>query len=252
MQHNDLSRHLALWRDGVQNELTFWDNWFATKGDQWPDDFRSRLDPTREIHTDLMAGLTGTRVLDVGAGPMTKLGSCYQGRRLDLVACDPLAPFYDKIAARYGVTRPVPTQFGFAEYLSAFFPPDSFDLVHCSNALDHSFDPVRSIEEMLIVAKPGGRILLSHVRNEGESGNYEGLHQWNFDADGEDFVIWNRSIRVNASQQFASYANFSVDTSGARWMTVRIGKKRAPPMTPIVERLRELLGAMVLASASME
>jgi SAM-dependent methyltransferase len=253
MKQEAFSRHLTLWAEGIDEELAFWDNWFAKKGGVWADDYCTRLEPHREIDPELMTGLAGTCVLDVGAGPMTVLGHMYNGQSLDFTACDPLAPFYAEIAAKNGVQRPVKTQLGFAEDLSAFFPSDYFDLVHCRNALDHSFDPVRGIEEMLIVAKPGGRIALGHARNEGEAGLYQGLHQWNFDADGGDFIIWNKVQRINASERFAPYADIEIDTPGERWISVRMRKKASPPVTAgrCENRLREVLSAMVGVFGSM-
>ena len=169
-----LAQQLAVWVSGLDGELHFWDQWLATQGLQWPDDFQSRLDPHREIEPWLLCEVDNgpVRVLDVGSGPLTCLGFYHRGRRVELTACDPLAPFYAELIAKHGVSCPVPTQLGFAEDLSAFFSLDEFDVVHCRNALDHSFEPVRGIEEMLLVLKPGGQIVLSHVINEAEHGQY--------------------------------------------------------------------------------
>lgn len=249
MQQTDLSRHIALWRDGIPSEIAFWDHWMANRGGVHAEDFRRRLDPRREIDAGLVDGLDSPRVLDVGAGPVTILGSQHRGRPLDLVACDPLAEAYAALARRHHIAWPVRTVVGFAEYLTAFFPRNSFDLVHCRNALDHSFDPVRGIEEMLAVAKPGGRVVLSHARNEGVYGNYEGLHQWNLDADNGCLIVWNRAVRIDATQRLADVADIAVDTSGERWIEVRLSKRIAPPARPAAEDLRQLLAALVLAAA---
>ncbi len=249
MDQEGFSRHLALWAAGISDEVAFWDRWFTTRGDRWPEDFSSRLDGNREIDPDLMQGLTGKSVLDVGAGPMTFLGHMHDGAPLSLVACDPLAPFYAEIAAKNGIERPIETQLGFAEDLSSFFSPCQFDLVHCRNALDHSFDPVRGIEEMLIVAKPGGRIALEHATNEAEQGHYDGLHQWNFEGSSGNFIIWNKTQRIDASELFAPYADIEVDTSRDRWISVRMRKKAAPAAggERYKDRLRDVLTAMLNA-----
>ena len=254
MEQTSVARQLALWSSGLRSEVQFWERWFATKGDQWPEDFEARLDPNREIEPWIMGGIAGTKVLDVGAGPMTKLGMCYHGKRLELTACDPLAFAYAEIAANFGVRRPIPTQIGFAEDLSAFFPSDAFDVVHCGNALDHSFDPIRGIEEMLMVVRVGGRVVLSHSRNEAEFEKYEGLHQWNFDTDSSGaFIVWNKSERTNASERFANCADTQVHISEGRGMAVIMQKRTAPPACDVDryrQRIRELLMALVPQSAA--
>jgi len=248
-EQTGLTREFSYWIAGIQSELAFWNNWFATKGDRWPDDFQRKSDPQTEIDPALIRGFDdNVRILDVGAGPMTIVGSRHQGRRLHLTACDPLAPFYAEMAARHKVLPPVPTQFGFAEDLSAFFSPDTYHVIHCRNALDHSFDPPRGIEEMLIVAKSGGRIILSHHANEAENNQYVGLHQWNFDSDRGDFIIWNKSQRINASQIFAPYADVSVDVRDG-WITVEMVKRASPPIafTRYRDRVRDILPALTMA-----
>ncbi len=242
-----LAQQLAVWVSGLDGELHFWDQWLATQGLQWPDDFQSRLDPHREIEPWLLCEVDNgpVRVLDVGSGPLTCLGFYHRGRRVELTACDPLAPFYAELIAKHGVSCPVPTQLGFAEDLSAFFSLDEFDVVHCRNALDHSFEPVRGIEEMLLVLKPGGQIVLSHVINEAEHGQYVGLHQWNFDSSDGDFIIWNKSHTINANKHFAQYADIVVDNSRPSWINVTFRKTASPPVA--IERYRVRVGELLTA-----
>jgi SAM-dependent methyltransferase len=193
-------QHFLKWTRGIKDELEFWDGYFATKGDQWPEDYKNRLDPKREIEPWLMDRFNdppSAKILDVGAGPLTVLGVMYEGQKLDITACDPLAPFYAQLIEKHDVKRPVPTQTAFAEDLTSFFRANTFDLVHCRNALDHSFDPIMGIGQMLAVAKIGGRAILRHMTNEAERAAYDGLHQWNFNQEDGDFIVWNKAKRVN-------------------------------------------------------
>jgi len=137
---------------------------------------------------------------------MTKLGKSHKGQRLDIVAVDPLAPFYTAIAKKYGVARPVETMQGFAEALTTIFEPESFDLTYCINALDHSFDPLLGIEEMLLVTKVGGKVVLNHYENEALSQEHGGLHQWNFTERSGDFIIWNDEKEINVTTHFGQCA----------------------------------------------
>ena len=191
--------HMELWKVGITSEIRFWSRWFETRGLEWPHDFAARINPQNPLDELIIEKLRSLRndggtfsILDVGSGPITNVGYLAPGMKVNVAACDPLADAYAGIRQRYGVDVPVQTTFAMAEELSAFFPLDSFDLVNCENALDHTVDPVRGIKEMLKVTKTGGIVLLRHARNEAENQRHEGLHQWNFNATDEGFVIWDR------------------------------------------------------------
>ena len=198
---SDLSERFELWASGIPHELSFWMHWAKTRGAEWPAEFAARMNPATPLVPWLgewasKAGLDHVRVLDVGAGPLTSMGYVPPpGVTMELIATDPLADAYTRIFDALGLARPVPTSFAMAEELSAFFPVDSFDLVHCRNALDHSFDPIRGLTEMLRVVKPGGQVMLFHNANEAESEGYTGFHQYNFDVEDERFIIWRGATR---------------------------------------------------------
>lgn len=186
------------------SEIHFWSDVIRHKGGTWAEEFRSSLDPTRSIDPELghiiaRLGKSEVSILDVGSGPLTSLGQLWPDVRVFLTAADPLADTYSRILDDYGISPPIQTVFATAEDLSSFFEPCSFDIVHCCNALDHSFDPVRGINEMLRVAKVGGVVFLRHCRNEADQQEYWGLHQWNFDIVDGRFVIWNRSHRIDVA-----------------------------------------------------
>ncbi len=162
---------VAAWSAGIDSEAVFWENWVKTGGGRWPQDFIARQQTDRIFDASLEALLPvgeDSRVLDVGAGPMTFLGTRSATRTIHFVAVDPLAALYGQILDTYGIVPPIRTIFATAEDLSAFLDFSSFDLVHCQNALDHSFDPIRGIEEMLRVVKTGGCVVLRHYTDEAE------------------------------------------------------------------------------------
>lgn len=240
-----LVRQLSAWLDGIDYEIGFWRDWVETRGGQWPGDFTGRLDPDRSIDPALFDGMDISRtqhVLDVGAGPASFFGYKLNGTPIELTACDPLAPQYAEISAKSGVDWPVVTVSGFAEDLSVFFPRSHFDMVVCRNALDHSFDPVRGIEEMLLVLRDGGRINLMHYANEAEGGQYVGFHQWNFDVVEGRGIIWNRTHNIDLIERFGDYAEISC-TKQERWVHFRFDKKRDPelPENRAQLRIAELL-----------
>ena len=253
-----LVKQLQSWRNGIEYEVRFWDKWMATKGLQWPDDFESRLRSDRVFDPSILrqgTALEGLKVLDVGSGPISSLGFMVVGHPIDLTACDPLAPFYSELAAKHGIAFPIKTEQAFAEDLASFYELGSFDLVHCRNALDHSFDPLRAISQMLMVAKSTGRVRLEHVVNEGENESYEGFHQWNFDVENDDFVIWNRTDRINASKFFAESAVVTA-IKKENWVSVVFDKKQSFKAGDLThqanERVKELLNAMLIINAQFE
>src|SRR4029453_8859818 len=86
------------------------------------------------------------------------------------------------------------------------FGAQRFDLVYANNSLDHSTDPFVIISNMVGVVRRGGRVILRHARNEGETQRYEGLHQWNFDVVDNDLVVWNNAVQVNVSRELRDRA----------------------------------------------
>ncbi len=200
LESDRLSMSIASWSAGIAYESDFWANWVSSGGLAWPEEFRQRLDPSMEIDEHFAALLIGKvdpKILDVGAGPLTIVGKVLHGKPLTVEACDPIADLYAHFIATIDQEPPIKTAFANAEDLSVFYDESSFDIVTCRNALDHSFDPVRGIIEMLRVVKLDGSVVLRHFQNEAEKEAYIGFHQYNFDLDGQgDFVIWNKSERV--------------------------------------------------------
>ncbi len=213
-----LSLTIARWSEGVAHEVAFWRTWLRERGGDWRWDFNTRLDPDFPVQgmvDKLLRDVKGpVKILDVGAGPLSVVGKVHGERRIELRACDPLADLYNILLVESDVKPTVTTEFATAEDLSVFFEESYFDVVYCQNALDHSFEPVRAIIEMLRVLKVGGRIALHHYENEAEKENYSGFHQFNFKKQGEDFVIWNKSGEINLRHCLPVSAAISVENVG--------------------------------------
>jgi hypothetical protein len=60
------------------------------------------------------------------------------------------------------------------------------------NDLDHSIDPVVSLQQMVHVVRPGGYVVLKHYPDEAEGAAYTGLHSWNLNERKGRFIIWQR------------------------------------------------------------
>ncbi len=206
------------WEDGKAEEEIFWARWIETRGSEWPEEFRERMDPGTELQPAVSNQLNVPEertpiILDVGAGPMTILGKMWRGTPVTLVAVDPLASTYDRLLAQFGVVPPVRTITGHVERLSESLETDFFDLVHMRNALDHSYDPLEGIKQMLSVAKTGAPVVLQHARNEAERENYVGFHQWNIDERGGRMILWNRSTTIDVHEALGSGVHLTVEGS---------------------------------------
>lgn len=199
---SNFRRQIENWSRGLPAEVIFWDQWLRTGGLSWPHDYQRRLDPNAafdnyiSLQIDPKLRKHSIALLDVGSGPLTDLGYESPDFQIRITACDVLADVYNQLMERHGISPIVQPVFATAEDLSAFFDPSSYDIVHCRNALDHCFDPLRGIIEMLRVVRVDGKIILRHRRNEGQQQNYQGLHSFNFDVRANEFVIWSKEADI--------------------------------------------------------
>jgi SAM-dependent methyltransferase len=185
----------------LEEELQFWRDWFRTGGLEWPWEYRDRLDPDLPIQPHVATYLDRlpveqVRILDVGAGPLTMLGKRHPSKKLEIVPTDLLANEYDGLLAELDVEPPLRTVHADADHLVEQFGPDAFDLVHGQNCIDHTINPLRAIEQMVAVCRPGGYVVLYHAENEGQREHYHQLHQWDFTCQDGSFVIGDRNGHV--------------------------------------------------------
>ena len=221
------------WSAGLKNETDFWDDYFRTRGGEWPESYRLRLDPEQPLQprpAALLPERAEVEILDVGAGPMSYLGKKLPGRTLDITAVDPLADHYTRILKKYAVSPPVRTQKLAAEQLTSRFLANQFDLVFARNCIDHSYNPEAAILQMVTVVKPGGWVLLEHAPNEAEKESYRGLHQWNFSmAPDGHFLIQSRHGRVDMTAKYADRCTITCELGHedgvGEWLVTRILKK---------------------------
>lgn len=183
--------NVAEWRKGVPAEALYWDSWLGTRGRAWAADvaaaereFVERFDPRTEFDPHLRELIQSTvdpvRVLDVGAGPATCLGTQWPGRRIEITPIDALGGTYGDMLAVHGLKAPVRTVCCQGEELHQRFAAEYFDMAYARNSLDHAYDPFLIIGNMLRVVKPGGVVYLLHHIREADTQRRQGLHQWNF------------------------------------------------------------------------
>jgi len=221
------------WHINLANEIQFWDDYFRTKGFRWAESYENRFNANRPLGTlisELVEQIDSEEVtiLDVGAGPLTALGTGHPTKKILLTPVDVLAGKYDRIFLKYGIIPPIRTRYGVAEKLTKTFAMSCFDLVYSRNAIDHCSDPYKAIKEMLAVAKPGGYVLLEHSINEAQKENWSGLHKWNFAEQDGEFCISGKKGSTNVTRLLRNQAEVKCEASDVEtdWLVVLIRKKK--------------------------
>ena len=196
----------------LREEVDYWHNWLATRGGKWAEEYTYRFDPSAEVADpalrEILAELHGDEIaiLDVGSGPVSTVGYRFPGKTIVLVPVDPLADEYDRLLAKADVVPPVRVTRVEGERLLEKFRPATFDIAYARNAIDHAVDPLSIVENMFAVVRPGGHVVLRHVRNEAVRQVYVQLHQWNFDLREGHLVAWRPDAETNLSAALGEQA----------------------------------------------
>ena len=113
------------WRDALPQELQYWEDALKDGGKNWnASEYRERTDTKFELQEELRALIPAAerstvRILDVGAGPLTRIGKHWPGRSLEIVAVDPLGDQYHMMLKRIGLRPIVPVRTADAEKSSS-------------------------------------------------------------------------------------------------------------------------------------
>lgn len=187
------------WLNGVRIELDFWDRWFATKGLEWNDDYTMRMAPESKLQDFFLPyinkNLKKIKILDVGAGPLTYVNKKCERCKIEIHACDVLAREYNKIIKKYNIHPAVRTKRLDTIELHKKYPENTFDISYARNCVDHSYDPFKSIDEMIKVTKLEGFIILHHVFKEGSSTGWPGFHLWDIFFKGKRIFIQGKNSK---------------------------------------------------------
>jgi hypothetical protein len=250
MQIN-IEEYTDKWIGGIHSEIQFWSNWFKTKGGQWSDDYAYRMSefPLFSLHQHLNESIIWPpKVLDVGSGPVSPLGIATAKGNVDLRACDPLALLYAELFEEYNVSPYVLPEFAYAEALTDRYQRNYFDIVHMSNALDHSFMPLAGIISMLEVTKIGGFVYLCHAENEAENENYQGFHQWNVTEVEGHLHIWRDKMVFDINNEiefFAGTSTYRIRIKGERDTIISILTKKND-ISPQTNAFKNTLDSVIL------
>lgn len=171
------------WEHGKIRELNFWRHWLSERADEFTVDV-----PLRPYLSNLIEKVPAPVIADIGSGAACIIGNVYKDG-LRVVPSDRLADEYAEMWRELGKQPKVPVEK--QDMLALTYPDNTFDVVYCANALDHSTDPWRAIKEMARVCKPKGMIYLRHMTRVGRAAHYRGLHMWNIERmPDHDVRVW--------------------------------------------------------------
>jgi len=198
------------WAKGLPEEVVFWEQALMDPQKNWRiDEFQQRTDPQLPLQDDLRFLLeknTGNviRILDVGSGPLTRLGKRWDDKLIEITATDPLADEYNKIFGNLGIVPLVAPVKIKGEELSSAFQSNYFDLAYASNSLDHAINPLEVIRQMISLVKLGSSVYLWHFVDSGINERYKGLHQWNFSRSHQDLIIHDGKEKLSVRKGLGS------------------------------------------------
>ena len=179
------------WNKGSVRELGFWRYWLSLHADEYTMDR-----PLRLYLLGLVNGLDHAMIADIGSGAACLIGNLHPQIPITIVASDVLADEYKQMWDELGKQPRVPVERQDMRQLT--YDDNTFDIVHCSNALDHCPDPVRAVLEMARICKRGGWVYLRHMKDVGRMARYSGLHQWNImRTEDKDLLVWHGHPRKN-------------------------------------------------------
>lgn len=214
MNQENAKSYVEKWLSGINSEVAFWDDWFATQGSQWQDVFNYRTQSIPKVRDESqIKNINIPTVLDIGAGPISNFGIITERGKINLHACDPLANIYLKMLIKWNITPYCFTEFAFAERLTDKYPKNYFDHVVIENALDHTFDPIAVLIESLNVVKNNSTIRIIVFENEAEYGDYNGFHQWNIKEENGNLIIWKENFQVNIGVLLNEYCTINVSAN---------------------------------------
>lgn len=215
----ELKDALVTWTDNLLSEVESWvttavnlDSTLHYKYDSYRKRHYFEIEGRKELPVEVKED---NIVMDIGCGLFSRYGEyLHDEKRIRLVPVDALAYFYNLINSRKICEdrKDYVCNFGLFEFMGSIYGENMADLIIIGNALDHCIDPYRSLVECLYVLKNGGVMRLIHARAEGLYENWEGLHKWNIDYEGDNLIFWNNDNAINVTEALRDKADIELYT----------------------------------------
>lgn len=139
---------------------------------------------------------------EMGSGPINTIGTYVAGKDIEIVASDWFQVEYQKFWERSGKTPIIPIEYQNMERLT--YPDESFDIVHCANAIDHTVNADLALKEFIRVCKPGGYVYLRHHLNQRSLHARE--HRWDIRMEDGKCAVIGRHMRF-FTEDFAPFTS---------------------------------------------
>ncbi|MDR2577864.1 MAG: class I SAM-dependent methyltransferase [Chitinispirillales bacterium] len=218
---NAYEKYLETWLKGIPSEVG---HWRRAMEKNWPD-FRDRISNERQCNIEQYFDSPETFCIDIGSGPLSTCGSKTDKTKLRIIAVDPLAHSYKILRKKRNITAGIAPEYCMVERLTDKFEHNTFDIVHMRNSLDHAFNPIFGIMQMMAICKKDGKIVLQHTKNEAEEESYHGFHQWNLSVENGDFIIWRQNDKYNVSKILSEHAEVIIENTSEDRVDIVIIKK---------------------------
>jgi len=128
-----------------------------------------------EYFSKMIGDKSSVRIAEVGAGPICTIGNEYDGHvEVEVIASDILANEYGKLWHEHKAVPIIPVEYANIE--SLHYEDESFDIVHCVNAIDHTQNAREALSELERICKKGGWVYLRHSEN--QKSRFGGHHFW--------------------------------------------------------------------------
>lgn len=214
--NTDYKNYLNKWLTGIEEKLNFWNDYMDTQGDIYQEDYQDTIRENKKfvLNDDIDDIYQGKefKFIDVGSGPFSRCGKITEKVNMNFTAADPLAEAYNIMKKNKQIDNGVEIDTAFVELLGKKYGKNIFDMVHMSNSLDHCFDALCGIYQLIYICKIGGKIILRHAENEAERSEYEGFHQWNLSVHNKEnsFIIWREKQRIDLIKELGNYVDFYI------------------------------------------
>jgi SAM-dependent methyltransferase len=196
---------------GMTDELSFWADFVKTDRflTGWVGD--GKTPELNDFVAQFILDQNPEKVLDVGSGVVSILNGLLPQEKI--TAIDPLGEKYKTIFdyAKYNIQPPIPIK---GEEVAH---RDEFDIVHMSNALDHTRDPRLVYDNLHRAVKPGGFLILQGFENEGKAQKYQGMHQWDIVVDGRTLWIGKEKERTILARSNYMQTKIIATKQGRNW-----------------------------------
>ena len=149
---------------------------------------------------ELKKQFSGTlKFIEVGCGPNSQFNSnsILNDSKIEVITVDPLADTYTELHKMYQSEHKIPCLKGYGESLDQMFPESSFHLVYTQNAIDHSQNPCKFINNLYKILKPNCFLILHGFIKEGTAAHWLGLHQWDIFVENDDLILTNKTKSIH-------------------------------------------------------